>query len=153
MNTAPDRDTFAIVAHTMIFRGTELLLLRRAGTGFMDGHHTLPGGHRQNGETVVDAAVRECREELGITVEALRPVVVMPYREGANFVFEALDWHGEPIIAEPEKCDALAFAAPPALPVPTAPFVARALRCRQRAEWYEEKPSAAARLAPARKDV
>ena len=33
----------------------ELLLLRRANTGFMDGRYGLPGGHRQAGEGVTAA--------------------------------------------------------------------------------------------------
>ena len=51
------RSSFVIVVHTLVFNAAgELLLLRRANTGFMDGRYTLPGGHRQAGEGVGAAA-------------------------------------------------------------------------------------------------
>ena len=134
------RAAFATVVHTLVYdRAGRLLLLRRANTGFMDGHYTFPGGHRQARETVADAAVRECREEVRIDVQAIRPIVVMPYADGVNFVFEAVAWSGTPAIGEPDKCDALDFALPQRLPKPTAPFVETALKCLYDGKWYSEK--------------
>mmetsp|Transcript_3520 Transcript_3520/g.5616 ORF Transcript_3520/g.5616 Transcript_3520/m.5616 type:complete len:156 (+) Transcript_3520:2-469(+) len=51
------------------FRPNEILLGRRQGTGFMDGCYSLPSGHIEPKETVVEAAVREAEEELGIKVQ------------------------------------------------------------------------------------
>ena len=135
---AQRRHAFAVIVHTLVFRGGNVLLLRRANTGVMDGRFTLPGGHRNRGETVADAAVRECREEVGVRARKMRPVLVLPYGEGVNFIFEAVEWQGAPIIAEPDKCDALTFAHPNALPSQTAPFVRTALRCRRAGVWYRE---------------
>lgn len=139
MRPAPAiRDAFAILVHTLVFRDGKVLLLRRANTGVMDGRYTLPGGHRQRGETVASAAARECREEAAVEVLRIRAVAALPYVDGVNFVFEAVQWRGEPAIAEPDKCDAIAFAPPDALPAQTAPFVATALRCRAERLWYRE---------------
>lgn len=139
MKPAPTlRDGFAILVHTLVFRDGKVLLLRRANTGVMDGRYTLPGGHRQHGETVAGAAARECREEAAVEVLRVRAVAALPYLDGVNFVFEAVEWRGTPTIAEPDKCDALAFAPPDSLPAPTAPFVATALRCRTEGLWYRE---------------
>lgn len=133
------RTPFAIVVHTLIFDASgHLLLLRRANTGFLDGRYSLPGGHCQAGEQVAGAAVRECREEACIEVEKIEPVVAMPYSGGVDFVFEAVRWSGMAAIGEPDKCDALAFAPPDALPRPIVPFVAAALACRARGIWYRE---------------
>ncbi len=133
------QDAFAIVVHTLVFDASgRLLLLRRANTGFMDGCYTPPGGHRRAGERVMAAAIRECREEAGIEVAAIKPLVVMPYADGADFLFEATRWSGVAAIGEPDKCDALAFAALDALPTPIAPFVADALSCRASGLWYRE---------------
>ena len=142
--TPPDRDTFAIIAHTLVFRDGEVLLLRRANTGVMDGYFALPGGHRQRGETVVETAARECKEEAGVVVRKMRPVAVLPYADGANFIFEAIAWQGAPAIVEPARCDALVFAPEDALPRATAPFVATALRCRRERTWYREAKAEAA---------
>ena len=50
-------------------RGTELLLQRRANTGFGDGMWDLAcSGHVERGETPIASCVRECREELGIVL-------------------------------------------------------------------------------------
>lgn len=138
MGAPTRRHAFAVIVHTLIFRDGNVLLLRRANTGVMDGRFTLPGGHRKRGETVVDAAVRECREEVGVQARKLRPVSVLPYREGVNFIFQAVEWQGAPIIAEPDKCDALVFARPNALPLRTAPFVHTALRCHRAGIWFRE---------------
>lgn len=141
------RDAFSLVVHTLFLRGAQVLLLRRVDTGFMDGHYTLPGGHRQHRETIVDAAVRECREEVGVGVRSIRPVAVLPYAGGANFIFEALAWEGAPCVAEPTQCDVVTFAPSDALPTPVAPFVHTALRCRREQRWYHERePEAAVAL-------
>ena len=49
----------------------EVLLQLRSGTGYMDDHWACAAaGHVERGESVVQAAVREAAEELGIDVEA-----------------------------------------------------------------------------------
>lgn len=135
----PMRASFVIVVHTLVFNATgQLMLLRRANTGFMDRHYALPGGHRQAGEEVEAAAVRECREEALVEVANIEPVVVMPYDGGVDFIFEATRWSGTPGIGEPDKCDDLLFAPTHALPSPTVAFVEAALECRAQGVWYRE---------------
>ena len=46
----------------------KILLLKRSGTGWMDGHWGLPGGKVDHGETMKQAAVREAKEEIGIDI-------------------------------------------------------------------------------------
>ena len=133
------RASFVIVVHTLVFNAAgELLLLRRANTGFMDGHYALPGGHRQAGEKIVAAAIRECREEARVDVADIEPIVVMPYDGGVDFIFEATHWSGTPGIGEPDKCDDLLFAPTDALPSPTVAFVEAALECRKQGVWFRE---------------
>jgi len=131
------RASFVIVVHTLVFNAAgELLLLRRVNTGFMDGHYALPGGHRQAGEEIVAAAMRECREEARVEVVDIKPVVVMPYDGGVDFIFEATRWSGTPGIGEPGKCDDLLFAPTDALPSPTVAFVEASLECRAQGVWF-----------------
>ena len=133
------RTSFVIVVHTLVFNAAgELLLLRRANTGFMDGRYAVPGGHRQAGEEVVAAAIRECREEALVEIAGIEPLVVMPYDGGVDFVFEATRWSGTPGIGERDKCDDLVFAPPDRLPTPTVAFVAAALECRAQGVWFRE---------------
>ena len=63
---------FAVVpaAYVILRRNDEILLQQRRNTGFRDGFWaTAAAGHVERGEAVVDAAVREAREELGVDVD------------------------------------------------------------------------------------
>jgi len=140
------RDRFPVVLHLVLERRHEgerrVLLLRRAHTGFMDGWYALPGGHLHHGESLRDAAARECREETGVDAGALEPLCLLPYRsgrhQGINLVFRATDWSGEPRLAEPELFDDLVWAAPAALPQPCAPWLPRLFERVAGGGWFEE---------------
>jgi ADP-ribose pyrophosphatase YjhB (NUDIX family) len=137
------RDRFPVVVHLLLTRGgSELFLLRRAGTGFMDGYWVLPGGHQHVGESVCDAARRECREETGVEPEVLVARCVLPYRsgrhQGLNFVFESTRLSGEPRLAEPAASDRVGWYPVEALPAPVAPWLGDVLELRARGEWFRE---------------
>lgn len=103
-----------------------VLLQRRARTGFMDGRYDLPSGHIEKDESVLNAAIRELEEEVGITVrpEDLRLWHINQFAANDqyyyNFFFVAKDWQGEPKIMEPDKCDDIQFFALDDLPKMTA---------------------------------
>ncbi len=52
----------------LILNDNKVLLSRRANTGWMDGKLCIPGGHVEEGETPLQAIVREIKEELGAEV-------------------------------------------------------------------------------------
>lgn len=99
-----------------------LLLQQRTNTGYLDGYYDFGcSGHVDEGEDMLEAAVRELKEEIGVTakLEDLKLVHInqnyldRPY---ANFTFELHSWQGEPRICEPEKCSDLAYFAVDDLP-------------------------------------
>lgn len=47
----------------------EILLALRKNTGYRDGKYELPGGHVEEGEDLMQAMVREAKEELMIEVK------------------------------------------------------------------------------------
>ena len=66
-----DRSTDRI-ALALVRRGADWLVQRRCSTDGLAGLWEFPGGKIEAGETAMQAAVRECAEETGLTVEALR---------------------------------------------------------------------------------
>ena len=128
--------------HVLLERGGLVLLMRRAGTGFFDGLYSLPGGHVEEGESLRTTAVREMREELGIELaeSALSVVGVVHRRSDTNridFFLRASVWQGEPVIAEPDRCDDLRWCAPDALPEATVPYIRDALAAGA-GPWVQE---------------
>ena len=103
------RDKFPIIVHIMLIQNEEVFLLRRQKTGVMDGWYGLPGGHMEYGETVKEAAIRECVEEAGVEINTIILRDIYSYRfeqeQGLNFVFFSEDWVGMAINAEPEVFD------------------------------------------------
>ena len=128
--------------HVLLERDGRVLLMRRAGTGFFDGLYSLPGGHVEEGESLRTTAVREMREELGVGVaeDALEVLGVVHRRSDTNridFFLQAADWSGEPVIAEPDKCDELVWCARDALPEAVVPYIRAALQAGS-GPWIHE---------------
>ncbi|OON82445.1 NUDIX hydrolase [Streptomyces tsukubensis] len=122
--TPARRHTEVVDVHLFVRRGDEVLLARRANTGYGDGLFNSPSGHVEEGEDVREAMVREAAEEVGLalTPEDLRIALVMQHRapSGATRVgwfFEVEHGAGgEPVNTEPHKCSELAWFPLDALP-------------------------------------
>jgi 8-oxo-dGTP pyrophosphatase MutT (NUDIX family) len=141
MPEQPDRFTVVPAAYVLLLRdaaggGREVLLQLRRGTGYMDEHWAAAAaGHVERGETVVEAAAREAREELDITGLSLRPLCAMqrtgatglPVDERVDYFFTATAWSGEPRVVEPDKCAALRWWSLADLPDPVVPHELRVL--------------------------
>jgi mutator protein MutT len=101
----------------------EILLLRRANTGYRDGYYDMPAGHLEADESLKQAAVREVKEETGVDVEQedLEFIELLHRRSTDNrdyldVFFRVTKWVGEPRIMEKEKCDDLVWASMESLP-------------------------------------
>jgi 8-oxo-dGTP diphosphatase len=106
---------------------------RRQNTGLMDGTYHLPAGHLEAGESMVEAVIREAREELGVSIdpEHVEFVHVMhsPVTGGrASFFFRARQWKGIPTNCEPHKCSELRWFRLDDLPAATVSYCRVALK-------------------------
>lgn len=126
------RAKFPVTVHLFFFRENQILLLRRFNTGFRDGEYSVPAGHLDGGETVMDAAVREAQEEVGIQIEVddMTFSSVMHRIEDderVDFFVNVHKWQGELFNAEPDKCDDLRWVDIDTLPTNIIPYVKQAL--------------------------
>src|SRR5512132_4169552 len=106
------RATFPVTVHLFLFRGDQVLLLRRSNTGYADGQYSVPAGHLDGGETVMEAAAREAQEETGLRLDINNIIFSsvmhrMEDDERVDFFVHVRQWQGEPINTEPGKCDEL----------------------------------------------
>ena len=118
-------------------------MLRRFNTGYADGQYSLPAGHLDGGETVLAAAAREAGEEVGVRLEAehIRFSSVMHRLDGeerVDFFVDVQKWNGEPVNAEPEKCDDVRWVNMEDLPSNTIPYIRLALRNHRAGIKFDE---------------
>lgn len=102
---------------------TEILLHRRQNTGYMDDRWDVAAsGHVDEGETATQTVVRECMEEIGVTVrveDVEFAHLTHSFSLGRvyyDIYFVVKRFNGTPRIMEPDKCSALAWFALDALP-------------------------------------
>jgi 8-oxo-dGTP pyrophosphatase MutT (NUDIX family) len=141
-----ERFRAVVAVHLLLLRGEEVLLLRRANTGYEDGNYSVIAGHLAGNETARQAMVREAMEEAGVRVAPadLRFVHVMHRKEAAeaderiDLFFVATRWQGEPEIREPEKCSELRWASLDALPPNMVQYVRAALDHYRQQRTYAE---------------
>ncbi len=93
----------------------KILFVMREHTGYMDGTYCLPSGHVEEGENFITAAIRETKEEVGVTVarDNMRLLYTMHRQTEADIrvdlFFEADEWQGEPSNKEPHKHSSIAW--------------------------------------------
>lgn len=105
-----ERLKLKVAVYLMLVRNGQILLARRCNTGWQDGNYSLPSGHVDPDETIIQALIRETKEEVGVTLkpEEVELVHVM-HRMNIyiDFYFVCKKWQGEPENLEPAKCDDL----------------------------------------------
>lgn len=104
------------VLAAVVRRGESFLLAKRPPHKRHGGLWEFPGGKLEEGESLLDAARRELREELGVEVVAVGESIWQRRDPGSPFeiVFAAVEIRGEPSALEHEE---LRWVEATALPV------------------------------------
>lgn len=132
-----------VASYVLVKKGGKVAFVLRSNTSWMNNYYGLPSGKVEKDESYLQAAVREAHEEIGIKVtpENLKFVHVMHRREGSDWVdvfFEATNWEGEPVNAEPHMHGELAWLDMPNLPKNVIPSVRFALEQINQGKYFSE---------------
>lgn len=105
----------------LVLRRDDLVLFGlRAGTGYRDGEWGLPSGKVEDGERLIEAMVREAREEVGLELDPASLRIVGAVERDTDtglwldVFYECEGWTGEPVNREPDRCAELAWLPPDA---------------------------------------
>lgn len=126
-------ERFKLIASTYLFfvKDSQILLLRRANTGYEDGNYSVPAGHLDGNEPLTRCAIREGEEETGTQININNQPVHIMHRLGKDerldFFFLVESWEGEIQNMEPEKCDDLSWFPLRNLPLNTIPYIRAAI--------------------------
>ncbi|HSW80432.1 MAG TPA: NUDIX domain-containing protein [Candidatus Saccharimonadales bacterium] len=142
------RTRFTVVpAVYVIFReDKKVLFLKRANTGYFDDFYSLPSGHFEGGEPAKQVAIRETKEEVGITVKpqdlrlvhTVHRIAEEGEHERIDLFFEADTWTGKPYNAEPHKASEIKWIDISKLPENMVPVVRESLALIDKGEPYSE---------------
>jgi 8-oxo-dGTP diphosphatase len=104
------------VISLMLKKENKILLHQRKNTGYSDGQWAYIGGSVDGNETIRQAAAREAKEEVGVTIheEDINVTHVQHLNVKSDtqsngeyivFYLETEIWNGDLQIMEPDKCD------------------------------------------------
>jgi 8-oxo-dGTP pyrophosphatase MutT (NUDIX family) len=133
--------------YLLLRRDKEVLLLRRANTGYQDGKYSLIAGHLDGDELAIAGILREAKEEAGIIVRtkdikfvhvAHRLTRYQIGQERIDLFYETWEWDGVVNNTEPEKCDDLSWYSIDNLPNNTLPLIKEVIRNVEAGVTYSE---------------
>jgi len=127
-----DRHNFRSATYIFLYKDEKVLLTRRFNTGYKDGQYSTVSGHLEPNESIIECALRELYEEVGVKAKAKDLLLfhVMVRDSGytyIDFFFKCIKWEGEPIIGEPNRCDDIRWFLLDQLPLNTIDYIRKVL--------------------------
>lgn len=137
-------------AHLLLLQDDQILLMKRTVKDSMDGMYAAIAGKVEEGESPLDAVLREATEEAAIRLDAGDVHFLATVHHAASiyraeivdvieFYFVARKWSGTPVICEPDKASEMAFFPLDNLPDPLPQGLLAALSALQGGACYIEK--------------
>jgi 8-oxo-dGTP diphosphatase len=129
MKNDKKRERTRIAVYLVGMRNDHVLLGKRINTDHMNNHWSLPAGHVYEGESCMQAIIREMKEELELILKPNDLQLIgaihhnsLPY-DYMNFIYTIdLTLH-HPKNSEPTKCAMIEFYHKDNLPQPIAPYI------------------------------
>jgi 8-oxo-dGTP diphosphatase len=132
----------------ILMKDDKIAMVLRKNTGWMDDHYGLPAGKLEYGETFTEGAIREAKEEAGVSInpENMRVVHVAhrhaekgdEFMDWVDVYFSVDEWEGEPHNAEPKKSERLDWLYINDLPDSIVPSQRDALTELAKGNFYSE---------------
>ena len=124
----------------------EALFLHRKNAKYLNGMHMLPGGRIDEHESPTLATARETLEEVGLVIDPVKLIFSHFMYRGAHddsgdrvdIFFEAKEWNGDLVNAEPHKCDSLYWFPVGDLPDTVPEYVRVAITQAEEGVRYSE---------------
>ncbi len=141
-----DRNPAVTAAYIFLKKDGKFLLGKRQNTGWRDAYYQMPAGHVDAGELPSEAAIREAKEEVGVTIApADLKFVHIGFRtkhdetgDRVDYYFETERWEGEVYNAEPHKCSELVWVSTDLLPENIVPNTRHVIEALARGEVFSE---------------
>lgn len=142
--SVPQRFKIPVGIFIILRQGSRVLLQLRQNCSF-DGCWGFVGGHLDGNEGIVSAAIREAKEEVGVTISSddLILKTVCHSNKGEEylqFYFECCTWSGDIQNKEPHKCAELKWHEWNDIPANTCPYLKEAVqKINMGVSFYEDK--------------
>jgi len=125
-NKQMERLKLKVAVYIILIKDGMVLMGRRFNTGWQDGNYGLPAGHLEYNESVIEALLREVKEESNLDIKSQDVKFVHTMHRKDQYIdlfFTTDSWTGEPMAMEKDKCDDMQWFPINNLPVNTIPSV------------------------------
>ena len=139
-----DRYLLPIAVFMLFIKGDEILLIKRSHTGWMDGYYSLPAGGLENNESIEKTVIRECKEEVDVSVKEEDIKLIHVLHSNINdekwigIFFNTMKWEGEIKVNEPHKHSEIKWVKINELPENIIPYVKQSINESQKINSYSE---------------
>lgn len=140
-----NRDKVRVSVNTLVVKDNKVLLGKRAGKNGK-GCWCSPGGHLEFGESAIEAAKRELREETGVEAQNISFIHVLNDPHCDNYLYHYIainflvdEWTGDPVVTEPDKFDEWKWFSVDELPTPMFSHHELLIKMWKESKVYQER--------------
>ena len=143
---AKNHKTYPLAIHLFFKKDNQVLLSLRANTGYEDGKYSVVAGHVEASESIIEAGIREAKEEAGVDIAPSHfKIVGSMHRksddERIDYFAVVEKWKGEIRNCEENKCGGLDWYPISNLPHNMISYIKFAINKTFNGNndlWYEE---------------